>query len=135
MPQRAKPSFGFQILAALLAAYAMGGVMLVMLMLSGRYAQLRWEMIAVGAAAFAVAAGSAALTVWRMEKVAARWLLACGATGALLCLILPASAPVAATRQMWIAAGAGAALFLAFLVVAAAYVRRQLESAGGRSRR
>ena len=121
--------FGIQLLAAVLTLYAMAGVLLAATMASDRPPELRWMPVAAAAAVFAFGAGSAATRVWRLDRQAPAWVLGCGLLGLGLCLVLPASAPVAAPGprgEMWRTALAGGALFLAFLALAAAYVRREL---------
>ncbi|HEX5435921.1 MAG TPA: hypothetical protein VFW98_02090 [Gemmatimonadaceae bacterium] len=117
--------FSLKLLAALLAVYAMGGVLLAAMMVTARDPRLRWQMLAASGILFAAAAGSSALSLWRVERRAVIWLVACGVLGAALCLLLPlASIDVPATPAMWRSAALGAALFLAFLLMAAFYVRR-----------
>ena len=121
--------FGIQLLAAVLTLYAMAGVLLAASMLSDRPPELRWLPVAAAGAVFAFGAGSAATQVWRLDRRAPAWVLGCGVLGLGLCVVLPAAAPVTvadARREMWQTALAGGALFLAFLALAAAYVRREL---------
>ena len=119
-------TFGIRSLAALLAFYAMGGVLLTMLMIGGRYEHLDRTLLAAAGFAFTVTAGSSALTVWRLERSAPWWLIACGVAGAAMCLLMPAAAPSVATGKTWMAAALGAAFFFVFLLVAAEYVRRRM---------
>ena len=122
-----KPPFGLKLLAALLAVYAMAGVLLAVTMITARDPRLRWALLAAGSAVFALSAGSSALALWRGERRAPAWLVACGVLGAALCLLLPiATIGVPATPAMWRTAALGAVLFLAFLLVSALYARRSL---------
>lgn len=122
-PQR-RP-FTIQLLAGLLAVYAMGGVAVVAVLLSARDHRVKWELMASTAALLSVAAGSSALSTWRMERVAHLWLLACGVAGLVFCLSMPLAWPRwTVTAEMWRASVAGGVLFLAFLAIAAVYVRR-----------
>ena len=123
--------FGVRLLAALLALYAMAGVLLAAAMLAGRDTRFNWVALAAAAALFAGSAGAAALAAWRLERRAPAWALACGVCGAALALVLPAAAPPPAGgggRDAWTAAATGAALFLAFLVAVAAYLRRRIRA-------
>ena len=116
---------GIQLLAALLTIYTMAGVLLAAQTVSQQDPRYRWWAIAFSAAAFAVGAGLATLAVWRLERRAPALLVACGALGSTLCLVLPASAPPeAVSGEMWRAAIQGAVLILGFLLLAAWYVRR-----------
>ena len=115
---------GIQLLAALLTIYAMAGFLLAIRMVIERDDRYRWWLIAVAAVAFAVASGAATLAVWRVEKRAPWLLVACGALGSALCLALPAAVRDASLAPgMWRAAIQGAVLLLAFLLLAAWYVR------------
>jgi hypothetical protein len=115
---------GIQLLAALLTIYTMAGSVLAIRMVIERDDRYRWWLIAVAAAAFAVASGAATLAVWRVEKRAPWLLVACGALGSALCLAPPAAVPGGSlTPGMWRAAIQGAILILAFLLLAAWYVR------------
>jgi len=115
---------GIQLLAALLTIYTMGGFLLAIRMLTEQDERYRWWMIVVASAAFAIASGIATLAVWRIERRAPLLLVACGALGSALCLALPAAVPADAIAPgMWRAAIQGAALILAFLLLAAWYVR------------
>jgi peptidoglycan/LPS O-acetylase OafA/YrhL len=119
-----KRPIGIQLLAALLTIYTMAGFLLAVRMVTERDERYRWWMIVVAAAAFAVASGAATLAVWRVERRAPPLLVACGALGSLLCLALPAAVPDGALAPgMWRAAIQGALLILAFLLLAAWYVR------------
>lgn len=124
-----KPTFGMKLLAALLAVYAMSGVLLALTMLTHRDPRLRWDLLAAGGALFAISAGSSALALWRVQRRTPIWLSLCGVLGAAFCLLLPfAAVGVPATREVWQSAITGAVLFLAFLLLAALYVRRYLRS-------
>ena len=115
---------GIQLLAALLTIYTMAGFLLAMRMVIERDARYRWWLIAIAAATFAVASGVTTLAVWRIEKRAPWLLVACGALGSALCLALPAAVPDGSLAPgMWRAAIQGALLILAFLLLAAWYVR------------
>lgn len=115
---------GIQLLAALLTIYTMAGFLLAIRMVIERDERYRWWLIAVAAAAFAVASGAATLAVWRVEKRGPWLLVACGVLGSALCLALPAAVPDASLAPgMWRAAIQGAVLILAFLLLAAWYVR------------
>jgi hypothetical protein len=115
---------GIQLLAALLTIYTMAGFLLAIRMVIERDERYRWWLIAVAAGAFAVASGVTTLAVWRIEKRAPWLLVACGALGSALCLALPAAVPDASLAPgMWRAAIQGAVLILAFLLLAAWYVR------------
>ena len=127
-------SLGPRLIAALLAVYAMGGVLLAAAMLSGRDPRFQWGMLAGAAALFAVVAGSAALATWRLERRAPLWLIACGLCGAGLMAAIPLASqlPPGALHDAWRAAALGAALFLAFMAVAAVYLRAWLRAAAPR---
>ena len=113
-----------QLLASLLTVYTMAGFLLAVRMVTEHDERYRWWMVAVAALAFAVAAGIATLAVWRVEKKAPLLLVACGVVGSVLCIALPAAAPAEALAPgMWRAAIQGAVLILAFLLLAAWYVR------------
>ena len=115
---------GIQLLAALLTIYTMAGFLLAIRMVTERDDRYRWEVIVAAAVAFAIGSGAATLAVWRIEKRAPLLLVACGALGSVLCLSLPAAVPTAALAPgMWRAAIQGALLILAFLLLAAWYVR------------
>ena len=115
---------GIQLLAALLTIYTMAGFLLAMRMVIERDDRYRWWLIAIAAATFAVASGVTTLAVWRIEKRAPWLLVACGALGSALCLALPAAVPDGSLAPgMWRAAIQGALLILAFLLLAAWYVR------------
>ena len=84
----------------------------------------RWWLVATAALVFAVAAGAATLSVWRIEKKGPLLLIVCGVVGSALCIALPAAAPADALAPgMWRAAVQGAVLIFAFLLLAAWYVR------------
>lgn len=115
---------GIQLLAALLTIYTMGGFLLAFRVSTGQDERYRWWLIAGTAVAFAVACGATALAVWRVERRAPWLLVACGTLGSLLCLSLPAAVESSALAPgMWRAAIQGAVLILAFLLLAAWYVR------------
>lgn len=115
---------GIQLLAALLTIYAMGGFLLAIRMITEQDERYRWWIIVIAAVAFGVASGVATLAVWRIERRAPLLLMACGALGSTLCLALPAALPRDAVAPgMWRAAIQGAILILAFLLLAAWYVR------------
>ena len=115
---------GIQLLAALLTIYTMAGFVLALRMVTERDERYRWWLIAIAGGAFAIASGVTTLAVWRVEKRAPWLLVACGALGSALCLALPAAVPDASLPAgMWRAAIQGAVLILAFLVLAAWYVR------------
>jgi hypothetical protein len=122
--------FTVQLIAVLVTFYALCGFLLGAAMASSRDPRFRWELLLVAGVALGISAGAAALSSWRLERRAPALLALCGVVGAALCLALPLSAPsVAATGEMWRAAALGAALFLAFLLLAALYVRQLLRSA------
>ena len=115
---------GIQLLAALLTIYTMAGFLLAARMVAEQDERYRWWLIVIAAGAFAVASGAATLAVWRVEKRAPLLLVACGALGSALCLALPAAVPDGSLAPgMWRAAIQGAVLILAFLLLAAWYVR------------
>lgn len=125
-----KRSLGPRLIATLLAVYAMGGVLLAAAMLTGRDPRFQWALLAGAAALFAVVAGSSALATWRLERRAPIWLLACGLCGAGLMVAIPLASelPPGASRDAWRAAALGGVLFLAFMMVAAAYLRAWLRA-------
>jgi hypothetical protein len=115
---------GIKLLAALLVIYTMAGFLLALRVATERGERYRWWLIAVAATAFAIASGATTLAVWRVEKRAPMLLVACGVLGSALCLALPAAVPAESLAQgMWRAAIQGAVLILAFLLLAAWYVR------------
>jgi hypothetical protein len=115
---------GIQLLAALLTTYTMAGFILALRMGIERDERYRWWLIAIAASAFAIASGVTTLAVWRVEKRAPWLLVTCGALGSALCLALPAAVPDTSLQPgMWRAAIQGAVLILAFLLLAAWYVR------------
>ena len=115
---------GIQLLAALLTIYTMGGFLLALRVSTGQDERYRWWLIAGTAVAFAVACGATTLAVWRVQRKAPWLLVACGTLGSLLCLSLPAAVESSALAPgMWRAAIQGAVLILAFLLLAAWYVR------------
>lgn len=115
---------GIQLLAALLTIYTMGGFVLALRVSTAQDERYRWWLIAGASVAFAVACGATTLAVWRLDRKAPWLLIACGSLGSILFLTLPAAAssesPPPAT---WRAAIQGAVLILAFLLLAAWYVR------------
>ena len=115
---------GIKLLAVLLVIYTMAGFLLALRVTAERDDRYRWWLIAVAAAAFAIASGATTLAVWRVEKKAPMLLFACGVLGSALCLALPAAAPAESLAPgMWRTAIQGAVLILAFLLLAAWYVR------------
>ena len=115
---------GIQLLAALLTLYTMGGFLLALRVSTGQDERYRWWLIAAAAVAFAVACGATTLSVWRIERKAPWLLVVCGALGSVLCLTLPAAVPADSLAPgMWRASIQGAAMILAFLLLAAWYVR------------
>ena len=119
-----KKPIGIQLLAALLTIYTMAGFLLALRMVTEQDERYRWWMIVAAAAAFAIASGAATLAVWRVETRAPLLLVGCGALGSILCLALPAPVPAEALAPgMWRGAIQGAVLILAFLLLAAWYVR------------
>lgn len=115
---------GIQLLAALLTIYTMGGFLLAFRVWAGQDERYRWWIIAGTAVAFALACGATTLAVWRVERRAPWLLVACATLGSLLCLSLPAAVESAARAPgMWRTAIQGAVLILAFLLLAAWYVR------------
>ncbi|HUF25520.1 MAG TPA: hypothetical protein VMM18_00965 [Gemmatimonadaceae bacterium] len=123
---------GIQMLASLLAIYAMGGVFIALTMLDARDARLDWLVIVLASATFAASAGSASHTVWRLERAAPLRVVLCGACGAAFCLLLPLATPARIGAAVWPPALIGAVMFLAFVLLAAHYVERQLRAARGR---
>ena len=121
---------GPRLIAILLAFYAMGGILLASAMLSGRDPRFRWGALAGAAGLFAVVAGSAALATWRLERRAPAWAIACGICGAALMVLIPVASrlPSGALHDAWRAAVLGGALFVAFMFVAAAYLRAWLRN-------
>jgi len=107
----------------------MSGFLLAIRITTAHDPRYRWWMIAVAASAFAIASGLTTLAVWRLEPKAPPLLLACGVLGGALCLTLPAAAPRDALAPgMWRAAIQGALLILAFLALAAWYVRNVIRA-------
>lgn len=120
---------GIQLLAALLTIYTMSGFLLAMRVVIDHDDRYRWWMIVAAGAAFAIASGAATLAVWRVEKRGPLLLVGCGALGSILCLTLPAAVPSDVLAPgMWRAAIQGALLILAFLLLAAWYVRNVIRS-------
>jgi hypothetical protein len=119
---------GPRLIAILLAFYAMGGVLLASVMVANRDPRFRWGALAAVAVLFAVVAGSAALTTWRLERRAPMLAVACGICGAGLMAFIPLASelPPGAAHDVWKAAALGGVLFLVFMVVAAAYLRAWL---------
>ena len=118
-----RPPIGIQLLALLLACYAMAAVAMAAVLPSVRL-PLRRPLLVGTAVALIVTAGSAALSTWRLERRAPAWLVACGLAGAAFSLSLAfAWPPYMLTREIWVAAILGAAMFIAFLGIAAVYVR------------
>jgi hypothetical protein len=115
---------GIQLLSALLTIYTMAGFLLAIWMVTQQDERYRWWVIAIAAVTFAISSGASALAVWRVERRAPTFLVVCGALGSALCLALPAAVPDGALAAgMWRAAIQGAVLILAFLLLAAWYVR------------
>jgi len=124
MPKR---PIGIQLLAALLTMYTMAGFLLAGRMVTEQDERYRWWLVAISGAAFAVACGAAALAVWRLERRAPTVLVVCAVVGSALCVALPAAAPSdVLPAGMWSAAIQGAVMILAFLLLAAWYVRNVL---------
>ena len=120
---------GIQALAVLLSCYAMGGFALALRMIGDQDPRLRWQIVGAASVAFAVSAGAAALSVWRLERRSPPAVVVCGVLGAALCLAIPAAAPSSVvTRETWLASAGGGALFVGFLLLAAWYVRRELRA-------
>ena len=129
MPATSTRRRGITLLAALLTIYTMGGFLLALRVTVERDERFRWWLIASTAAAFAIAAGATTLAVWRVEKRAPLLLVVCGVLGSALCLALPAAAPAESLAPgMWRSAIQGAAMILAFLLLAAWYVRNVVRS-------
>jgi hypothetical protein len=124
MPTR---PIGIQLLAALLTMYTMAGFLLAGRMITEQDARYRWWLIAISGVAFGLACGAAALAVWRLERRAPVVLVVCAVVGSALCVTLPAAAPADVLPPgMWRAAIQGAVMILAFLLLAAWYVRNVL---------
>jgi len=124
MPTR---PIGIQLLVALLTIYTMAGFLLAGRMMTEQDERYRWWLIAVSGVAFALACGAAALAVWRLERRAPMVLVVCAVVGSALCVTLPAAAPTDVLPPgMWRAAIQGAVMILAFLLLAAWYVRNVL---------
>jgi hypothetical protein len=121
--------FGIQMLAALLALYAMGGVFIALTISRAGTARVDVRPILVGSVVFALAAGVAAQSVWQLERRAAAWVGLCGLCGAGFCVLLALAAPPDLGGSIWTAAILGAVMFLAFLLVAALYVHRMVRDA------
>jgi hypothetical protein len=130
--------FGVVLLAIVLAGYAMAGVALAATMATTRDSRLRWDVLAAAGALFAVTAGAATLSLWRLERRAPVWVALCGVCGTAVCLLIPAVVPMAPgpeARAAWRSAIAGGVLFAAFLLVAAWYVHRQVNDGSAMRRR
>ena len=116
--------FGIQLLAGLLTIYTMGGFLLAFRVSTNQDERYRWWLIAATGVAFALACGATTLAVWRVERKAPWLLVMCATLGSLLCLSLPAAVSADALAPgMWRAAIQGAVMILAFLLLAAWYVR------------
>lgn len=115
----------------------MGGVLILVAIFAGRDPRFQWGALMAAAALFTVAAGSAALTTWRLERRAPAWVVACGLSGAGLMALIPAVSelPPEAAHDARRAAVLGGVLFLAFMVVAAAYLRAWLRAFRDRGER
>ena len=123
---------GIQLLAGLLTIYTMGGFVLAGRVAMEQDERYRWWLIAVAAATFGIVCGVSALAVWRLEVRAPLLLIACGVVGSAVCIALPAAAPGGVLPPgMWRAAIQGAVLILAFLLLAAWYVRNVLKRNSG----
>jgi len=111
--------------------------MLTAVMLTGRDPRFQWGALAGASGLFAVVAGSAALSTWRLETRAPAWVVACGICGGGLMAFIPVASalPPAALRDAWRAAALGGALFLAFMFVAAVYLRAWLRATTDRADR
>jgi hypothetical protein len=121
---------GIQLLAALLTAYTIGGFLLAFSVGTTHDERYRWWLIVGAGCTFAIASGVSALAVWRVERRAPLMLIICGVLGASLCLALPAAAPANQLAPgMWRSAIQGAVLILAFLLLAAWYVRNVVRRA------
>ncbi len=130
-----RPPLGIQLLAFLLASYAMAGVAVIAL-LPAVHLPLRRPLLLATAGALIVTAGSGALATWRLERRAPVWLVACGVAGGAFSLSLAlAWPPWMASREIWAAAIMGALMFVAFLSIAAVYVRLVLRESAPRERR
>jgi hypothetical protein len=115
---------GITLLAVLLTIYTMAGFLLALRVWTDQDERYRWWIIAGSALAFAMACGITTLSVWRVERKAPALLVVCGALGSVLCLALPAAASADSLAPgMWRSAIQGAVLILAFLLLAAWYVR------------
>lgn len=129
MPRR--PPIGIQLLSLLLACYAMAGVAIATVVPTVRL-PLRRPLLLGAAAALIVTAGSAALSTWRLERRAPIWLVACGLAGAVFSMSLALAWPrYMLSREIWAAAILGAIMFVAFLGIAAVYVRLVLRERDG----
>jgi hypothetical protein len=121
---------GIQLLAALLTVYTIGGFILALRVGVDHDERYRWWLIAATGCAFAIASGISALAVWRTERRAPVMLVISAVLGAAVCLALPAAAPADQLAPgMWRAAIQGAVLMLAFLLLAAWYVRNVVRRA------
>lgn len=113
-----------QILASLLAVYAMGGIFITLTVARAGDARVEARPILIGSVVFALSAGLAAQGVWRLERRAAAWVGLCGVCGAVFCILLALAAPPELSGSIWPPAILGAVMFLAFLMFAAVYVHR-----------
>lgn len=121
---------GIQLLAALLTAYTIGAFYLAVRVGMTHDERYRWWLIVGAGCAFAIASGVSALAVWRLERRAPLMLIICGVLGASFLLALPAAVPADQPGPtMWGSAILGAVLILAFLLLAAWYVRNVVRRA------
>jgi hypothetical protein len=121
---------GIQLLAALLTVYTIGGFILALRVGVDHDERYRWWLIAATGCAFAIASGISALAVWRTERRAPVMLVITAVHGAAVCLALPAAAAADQLAPgLWRAAIQGAVLMLAFLLLAAWYVRNVVRRA------
>jgi hypothetical protein len=110
--------------------YTIGGFILALRVGVDHDERYRWWLIAATGCAFAIASGISALAVWRTERRAPLMLVISAVLGAAVCLALPAAAPADQLAPgMWRAAIQGAVLMLAFLLLAAWYVRNVVRRA------
>lgn len=125
-----RPPLGIQLLALLLACYAMAAVAVAVILPTVRV-PFRRPVLLGTAVTLVVTAGSAALSTWRLERRAPAWLVACGIAGGAFSIGLAlAWPPWMLSREIWAAAILGAVMFVAFLSVAAVYVRLVLRDTG-----
>jgi hypothetical protein len=119
------PLAGLRVIAAVLTWYAMAGIALAAMMVSGRDPRLDWILIASAGALLGALGGGAALSVWRQRRWAPAIVVGAGVAGALVCLSLPVAVRAGVvTGEMWRAAIGAAALFGGFCALLAWYVRR-----------